>query len=176
MGHGDRRARRWRPLIYLEQMDGAQIGSIEVAQGQSPHRGADGTNRFAVDIAGPRSALNGLVKARTLCDPDMSKPQRLEIAARQKRRTRILSTWHVITCEYPPQQGRVADYTRLVALGLAASGDRIHVWAPAVTDEVPADDVEVHRLPGSFGPRALDNLSRGIAATTRADITFLVSS
>jgi glycosyltransferase involved in cell wall biosynthesis len=74
-------------------------------------------------------------------------------------------TWHIITGEYPPNEGGVADYTRLVALGLVAHGDRVHVWAPAVTDGEPVEaGVEVHRLPCGFGPRTLDALGRGLAA------------
>ncbi|HEY2012953.1 MAG TPA: glycosyltransferase family 4 protein [Bryobacteraceae bacterium] len=68
-------------------------------------------------------------------------------------------TWAVITGEYPPQPGGVADYTRLVARGLAKEGAEVHVWAPA-TDGEPCDDpgVSVHRLPGHFGPEALRRL------------------
>ena len=59
----------------------------------------------------------------------------------------------------------MADYTRLVALGLAARGDRVRVWAPAATGAVPAEaGVEVHRLPGRFGPRALAALGRELGA------------
>ncbi len=72
---------------------------------------------------------------------------------------------HIISPEYPPQEGGVADYTRLVAMGLAAHGDRVHVWAPAVTGAEPADaGVEVHRLPGGFGPRSLAALGRALDA------------
>ncbi|HVA84575.1 MAG TPA: glycosyltransferase [Candidatus Binataceae bacterium] len=67
--------------------------------------------------------------------------------------------------EYPPQQGGVADYTRLVARGLVARGDRVHVWAPAVTaPELAETGVEVHRLPAGFGPRTLAALGRGLDA------------
>jgi len=83
----------------------------------------------------------------------------------------VTHTWHIITGEYPPGQGGVADYTRLVALGLAAHGDRVHVWAPAVADGEPAEaGVEVHRLPGGFGPRTLDALGRGLAGAGAGEI------
>jgi glycosyltransferase involved in cell wall biosynthesis len=36
--------------------------------------------------------------------------------------------WHILTGEYPPQLGGVADYTRQVARGLAARGGEVHVW------------------------------------------------
>ena len=73
--------------------------------------------------------------------------------------------WHIISPEYPPQVGGVADYTRLVALGLVALGDRVHVWAPAVTGTEPAEaGIEVHRLPSGFGPRSLAALGRTLDA------------
>ena len=49
---------------------------------------------------------------------------------RAESEKRTLTTWHIITGEYPPNPGGVADYTQLVALGLAAHGDSVHVWAP----------------------------------------------
>lgn len=53
---------------------------------------------------------------------------------------------HLITAEYPPQPGGVSDYVRGVAGGLAAAGERVHVWCPPA-DGPPPDDagVEVHR-------------------------------
>ncbi|MGE0712234.1 MAG: glycosyltransferase [Planctomycetota bacterium] len=71
--------------------------------------------------------------------------------------------WVILTGEYPPQRGGVADHTRLLAEGLAARGHEVHVCAP--DPEEPAEPtpperggVQVHRLPGSFGPRALATL------------------
>lgn len=67
--------------------------------------------------------------------------------------------WHLITGEYPPQFGGVADYTRLLARGLAAAGDDVAVWAPQADGPSPCDEcVIVHRLPGHFGPAALAKL------------------
>ena len=64
------------------------------------------------------------------------------------------STWHIITPEYPPQPGGVSDYTRLVAAGVAAAGDEVHVWCPPMPGEAPdveADvGVSVHRVFGNF--------------------------
>jgi glycosyltransferase involved in cell wall biosynthesis len=82
-------------------------------------------------------------------------------------------TWHIITGEYPPQPGGVSDYTRLVACGLAQTGDRVEVWAPdggasGACDpgeaEAPSDPerVAIHRLPGRFGPQALWRLGRAL--------------
>jgi len=71
--------------------------------------------------------------------------------------------WHLITGEYPPQPGGVADYSRLVAWGLAAAGDEVNVWAPQCDGAVLNDGrVAVRRLPGHFGPKALAALDRGL--------------
>src|ERR1700758_2263118 len=97
------------------------------------------------------------------------------LPARARRASRKLSathTWHIVTGEYPPDPGGVSDYTRLVALGLAARGDGVHVWAPAGADDGAQAEggVEVHRLPGGFGPRTLDALSRGLAGAGAGQI------
>ena len=66
--------------------------------------------------------------------------------------------WHIVTGEYPPQVGGVADYTRAVAHGLAAAGDSVDVWVPG-TEATGRPGVTVHGLPGHFGPRALSALT-----------------
>jgi glycosyltransferase involved in cell wall biosynthesis len=69
--------------------------------------------------------------------------------------------WHVITGEYPPQLGGVADYTRLVARALADAGETVHVWTPAPSGGATSDrGVTVHALPDRFGLRGLRYLSR----------------
>jgi hypothetical protein len=73
---------------------------------------------------------------------------------------RVERAWHIVTGEYPPANGGVSDYTRLVARGLAARGDEVHVWAPGTASGLVRDaGVEVHALPGMFGPRALRELA-----------------
>jgi len=68
---------------------------------------------------------------------------------------------HIITSEYPPQPGGVSDYTRIVAEGLAAAGEEVHVWCPATNGATPAcDGVVLHREMGRFTPRELRNVSR----------------
>ncbi|HEX7238834.1 MAG TPA: glycosyltransferase family 4 protein [Longimicrobiaceae bacterium] len=53
---------------------------------------------------------------------------------------------HLVTAEYPPQPGGVSDYVRGVAAGLAAAGERVHVWCPPAAGAQPDDPgVEVHR-------------------------------
>jgi glycosyltransferase involved in cell wall biosynthesis len=70
---------------------------------------------------------------------------------------------HLITCEYPPVVGGVADHTQGLALALAAAGMSVHVWCPP--GEAPpagAAGVHVHVLPDHFGPRALRVLQRDL--------------
>ncbi len=81
-----------------------------------------------------------------------------------------MTTWHLITGEFPPQPGGVSDYTRQLARGLAEAGDRVEVWAPPAADrgEANADDagVTVHRLPDRFGVRSLRRLTRELDRST----------
>jgi glycosyltransferase involved in cell wall biosynthesis len=63
---------------------------------------------------------------------------------------------HLITSEYPPQPGGVSDYTHLVATGLAAAGDEVHIWCPPAQGETPSvSGVFVHRELGRFTPADL---------------------
>jgi glycosyltransferase involved in cell wall biosynthesis len=64
-------------------------------------------------------------------------------------------TLHIITPEFPPVLGGVADYTRLVARGLAEAGETVHVWCPAVTKYEAADRFEIHEECGRFRARDL---------------------
>ena len=82
------------------------------------------------------------------------------------------SSWHIITGEYPPQHGGVSDYSRLVAEGLAAAGDPVHVWCPAAKGDRPtaAKGVEVHAIAGSWHGPDLERLNAeldGIEETKR---------
>lgn len=65
--------------------------------------------------------------------------------------TSRVAEWHVITCEYPPQFGGVADYTYQVARGLVAAGDTVHIWTPASSDLPPnSPGTTVHTEFGQF--------------------------
>jgi len=72
------------------------------------------------------------------------------------------ATWHLITGEYPPDIGGVADYTGLVASGLAATGCDVHVWCPGACDKPVAASprLTVHRATGRYGPTGLRRLNR----------------
>jgi glycosyltransferase involved in cell wall biosynthesis len=78
--------------------------------------------------------------------------------------TAATTEWHVLTGEYPPQEGGVADYTRLVAKGLAEAGDRVVVWAPPSASSPDAGDafVDVRRLPDRFGRRSLQKIAEAL--------------
>lgn len=73
-----------------------------------------------------------------------------------------MTRWHILTGEYPPIVGGVADYTQRVAMGLAAAGDVVEVWAPGVASTVESSGVVVHGLPDHFGPRAFQTLGRAL--------------
>lgn len=63
-----------------------------------------------------------------------------------------MTTWTVLTGEYPPQPGGVSDYTRQVCRALAAAGDRVTVFAPPCIDPDDSDSgVSVVRLSDHFG-------------------------
>ena len=59
--------------------------------------------------------------------------------------------------------GGVADYSELVARGLAQAGDEVEVWAPASPGRASSESrICVRGLQGQFGPRALRELNRGL--------------
>ncbi|HUX68204.1 MAG TPA: glycosyltransferase [Terriglobales bacterium] len=70
--------------------------------------------------------------------------------------------WALITGEYPPAAGGVADYTAQLAAALAAAGDEVHVFAPGPI--APSAAVHTHPLPGRFGRRARRQIERELAA------------
>ena len=91
-----------------------------------------------------------------------------------------MTSWHILTGEYPPQPGGVSDYTRIVANGLASAGDSVVVWAPPLllngaaqgthasktTDTITGNPsepgIEVRRLLDRFGARSLRLLSEAL--------------
>jgi len=77
--------------------------------------------------------------------------------------------WAILTGEYPPRPGGVADYTRQVARGLAQAGDEVHVWAPAAGHGPDDPGVQIHGLPDHFGPRSLVILDAELKRRPRPD-------
>lgn len=78
-------------------------------------------------------------------------------------------SWHILTGEYPPRPGGVADYSASVARGLADAGETVHVWTadPASPQDGPAveDGVTVHRRRGGWRPADLARLGAALDAT-----------
>ena len=71
-----------------------------------------------------------------------------------------MTVWHILTGEYPPNPGGVADYTAIIANELATAGCEVHIWCPGEPSTQMADGVVVHRLRGGFQPASLSTLSR----------------
>ena len=57
---------------------------------------------------------------------------------------------HLVTPEYPPRRGGVADYTRQIATELSRRGERVHVWGPEGSASEPGSAVTVHTDLGRF--------------------------
>ncbi|MGE0450083.1 MAG: glycosyltransferase family 4 protein [Vicinamibacterales bacterium] len=57
-----------------------------------------------------------------------------------------MSTWHVITCEYPPEIGGVSEHTHALAARLRDAGERVTVWAPGQHRRTPPDDARVKEI------------------------------
>jgi glycosyltransferase involved in cell wall biosynthesis len=75
--------------------------------------------------------------------------------------------WHIVTGEYAPAAGGVADYTRGVASALASQGDEVQVWAPPPPSGEPFSrdaGVTIHAVTHGFGPRGLAQLRHGLGA------------
>jgi glycosyltransferase involved in cell wall biosynthesis len=83
----------------------------------------------------------------------------------------MTTRWAILTGEYPPQQGGVADYTALLARGLADAGDSVTVYAPLCEhgNQEESSGVTVVRLPDHFGPRGLLVLDSALARRPRPD-------
>ncbi len=72
-------------------------------------------------------------------------------------------TWALLSGEYPPHPGGVADYSRSVARGLADGGDDVHVFSSACdTADTTDPGVELHRLRNHFGITSLTRLDRAL--------------
>jgi glycosyltransferase involved in cell wall biosynthesis len=59
---------------------------------------------------------------------------------------------HILTPEYPPQTGGVADYTHQIATELSLRGETVHVWGPAGSARQAGSAFAVHQELGRFRP------------------------
>lgn len=75
-------------------------------------------------------------------------------------------TVHILTGEYPPDPGGVADYTAIIAKELVAAGCEVYIWCPGEPATPMADGIIVHRLRGGFQPASLLALSRQLSHFT----------
>ena len=71
--------------------------------------------------------------------------------------------YHVITGEYPPALGGVADYCRLLASALERAGEVVHVWTgPAEGDTADESGVTVHRIAGRWSTADLARIGAAL--------------
>lgn len=75
----------------------------------------------------------------------------------------IARTWHLVTCEFPPQVGGVSDYSLALASALMDTGDPIHVWSSSTAAAAPpVHGITLHRSLGRFRPRDLWQTGRAL--------------
>jgi glycosyltransferase involved in cell wall biosynthesis len=82
-------------------------------------------------------------------------------------------SWSILTPEYPLGCGGIGDYTRLVAAGLAARGDRVVVHTPAHAAVAETPGVRLDPLPRGFGPATIRALSRSYRALPPETVRFV---
>ncbi|MFZ0593007.1 MAG: hypothetical protein WAM39_21295 [Bryobacteraceae bacterium] len=71
----------------------------------------------------------------------------------------------IITCEFPPVVGGVADYTQEVAIGLSQLGRSVRVWGPGSEPAERANShLTINRSLGRFGLRSLIRAGRAMKA------------
>ena len=81
---------------------------------------------------------------------------------------------HIVTCEYPPQIGGVADFTRTIAEAAARSGRTVHVWCPG--NDLKAqrlNEVVVHRAMGKFSREDFARIDERLNACKGPRVLFL---
>jgi glycosyltransferase involved in cell wall biosynthesis len=71
-------------------------------------------------------------------------------------------TWHLITCEFAPRVGGVADFTQIIADVLSPEFP-VHVWAPSPAVGA-GESVVVHALESGFAATSLIALDRRLEA------------
>lgn len=67
---------------------------------------------------------------------------------------------HLLTPEYPPRHGGVADHTRQIAEELTRAGETVHVWGPEGCASEAGSAIVVHPELGRFRPADMTRVSR----------------
>jgi glycosyltransferase involved in cell wall biosynthesis len=81
---------------------------------------------------------------------------------------------HILTGEYPPVPGGVADYTAVLAGKLAEAGCNITIWTGgSAADEHHNNNITVHRSCGRFTIADLRRLSRELDAQPRPRVLLV---
>jgi glycosyltransferase involved in cell wall biosynthesis len=71
--------------------------------------------------------------------------------------------WDILAGEYPPDRGGVADYTEVLAGGLAAAGCDVRIWVAGASAARHADPrVSVHGIGGPWRGTALKRLESAL--------------
>jgi glycosyltransferase involved in cell wall biosynthesis len=65
-----------------------------------------------------------------------------------------VTTWHLLTGEYPPSTGGVGDYTCALALELVRRGGAVQVWSPSIRADANDGGIRLRALPDRFGGRS----------------------
>lgn len=85
------------------------------------------------------------------------------------------ASFHLVTGEYPPDHGGVADYTQRVAASLFDAGCNVHVWCRGddAQSEIVRPGLTVHRVAGSFDRAGLRRLTQALDAVPGPRIILL---
>jgi glycosyltransferase involved in cell wall biosynthesis len=83
----------------------------------------------------------------------MEKPEVVSIKFAAPHDKSVTEALDMITCEYPPQTGGIADYSREIAAGLSRAGIPVRIWAPGNEERATrvCSRVTVVRSLGRFG-------------------------
>lgn len=76
----------------------------------------------------------------------------------------------LISGEYPPMEGGVADFTRILAEALAVQGAQVHVLTARRAAPAPSDKVICHPIMDSWDWRAMRAAIRHIRETIQPDV------
>jgi glycosyltransferase involved in cell wall biosynthesis len=76
----------------------------------------------------------------------------------------------MVTGEYPPMEGGVADFSRIVCQHLHSQGHQVHVLTSRGARQDDADGVHVHALLSRWGWRAVYRAMRELVRQVRPDV------